>query len=116
MVGFCEIGDINQEIENFQATCVDKESSVLTISKNLAKYVNVFIVCGIYKNLENAVGYHTSCGFTDDQLFLMVWEATHILEAVRFKVRTWVCDGATPNSILQDQWNSKSVWDMLLHH
>ena len=35
LVGFCEIGDINQEIENFQATCVDKESSVLTMQKTL---------------------------------------------------------------------------------
>ena len=43
LVGFCEMGDINQEIESFQARCVDKESSVLTISKDIAKYVNVFL-------------------------------------------------------------------------
>ena len=42
------MGDINQEIESFQARCVDKENSIWTISKTLAKYVNVFIVCGIY--------------------------------------------------------------------
>ena len=48
LVGFYEMGDINQEIESFQARCVDKENSILTISKTLAKYVNVFIVCGIY--------------------------------------------------------------------
>ena len=48
LVGFCEMGDINQEIESFQARCVDKENSIWTISKTLAKYVNVFIVCGIY--------------------------------------------------------------------
>ena len=53
LVGFCEMGDINQEIESFQARCVDKESSFLTISKNIPKYVNVFMVRGIYKNLES---------------------------------------------------------------
>ena len=35
LAGFCEMGEINQEIERFQARCVDKESSVLTISKTL---------------------------------------------------------------------------------
>ena len=48
LVAFCEMGDISQEIESFQARCVDKENSIWTISKTLAKYVNVFIVCGIY--------------------------------------------------------------------
>ena len=70
-----------------------KESSVLTISKNLAKYVNVFMVYRIYTNLESTICYHASC----DQLSLMVWETTRILETVGFKVRTWVCDGVTPN-------------------
>ena len=116
LVRFCEMGNINQEIESFQARCVDKESSFLTISKNIPKYVNVFMVRGIYKNLESTIGYHTSRGFTGDQLFSLVWEATRILEAVGFKVRSWVCDGATQNSILQDQWSSKSAWNTLLHH
>ena len=35
LVRFCEMGEINQEIESFQARYVDKESSVLTISKTL---------------------------------------------------------------------------------
>ena len=35
VVGICETGDINQEIESFQARCVDKEITVLAISKNL---------------------------------------------------------------------------------
>ena len=74
------------------------------------------MVRGIYTNLESTIGYHASCGFTVDQLFPLVWEATRILEVVGFKVRSWVCDGATPNSIFQDQWSSKSVWNTLLHH
>ena len=97
LVGFCKMGDINQEIESFQARCVGKKNSVLTISKNLAKYVNVFMVHGIYTNLKSTIGYHVSRGFTGDQLFPLVSEATRILEVVGFKVRIRVSDGATPN-------------------
>ena len=88
LVGFCEMRDINQEIESFQARCVDRESSVLRISENLAKYVNVFMVRKIYTNLESTIGYHASRGFIGDQLFPLVWEAARILEAVGFKVRS----------------------------
>ena len=45
LVAFCEMGDINQEIESFQARCVAKENSILTTSKALAKYVNVICEC-----------------------------------------------------------------------
>ena len=44
------------------------------------------------------VGYHASPGFTGDQLFPVMWEATKVLESIGFKVRNWVCDGAAPNS------------------
>ena len=40
------------------------------------------MVRGIYANLENKIGYHASRGFTGDQLFPLVWEATRILEVV----------------------------------
>ena len=72
LVGFCEMRDMNQETESFHARYVDKKSSVLTISKNIPKYVNVFMVRGIYTNLESTIGYHASRGFTDDQLFPLV--------------------------------------------
>ena len=55
------------------------------------------MVRGIYTNLESTIGYHASHGFTSDQLFPLVWEATLILEVEGFKVRSWVCDGTTPN-------------------
>ena len=57
----------------------------------------MFMVCGFYTNLESTIGYHASRGFTGDQLFQLLWEATRIFEVVGFKVRSWVCDGTTPN-------------------
>ena len=47
----------------------------------------------IYTNLESTIAYHASCGFTGDQLYPLVLEATLILEGVGFKVRSWVCNG-----------------------
>ena len=47
--------------------------------------------------MECTVGYHASAGFTGDQLFPVVWEATRVLESIGFKVRNWVRDGAAPN-------------------
>lgn len=52
---------------------------------------------GEYSRLCATSGYHASTGFTTDQLFPLVWEATRILECVAFKLRTWVCDEASPN-------------------
>ena len=97
LIGFCEMGDINHEIATFQASCFEELSDELKVAKNLAKYVNVFMVRGIFSNLESTIGYHASCGFTGDQLFPLVWEATRVLEVLGFKVRSWVCDGAAPN-------------------
>ena len=65
--------------------------------KESDKYVNVFVVRGILSKLCYPIGYHASTGFTGDQFFPLVWEATQILEIIGFKVRVWVCDGATPN-------------------
>ena len=77
--------------------CNKRENNEETLSKRLATYVNVFMIRGIYSNLESVIGYHASCGFTGDQLYPLVWEATRVLEAIGFKVRSWVCDGASPN-------------------
>ena len=44
--------------------------------------MNVFMVRGIYTNLESTIACHASRGFTGDKLFPLAGEATHILEAV----------------------------------
>lgn len=42
-------------------------------------------------------GYFASLGFTSDQLYPCVWEATYVLEAIGFYVRAFISDGASPN-------------------
>ena len=97
-MGFVEMGDINEKISRFQKKCEDNDcQGDESIGKKVAKYVDVFMVRGILSKLCYPIGYHASIGFTGDQLFPVVWEATRILEGLGFKVRFWVCDGATPN-------------------
>ena len=55
------------------------------------------MVRSLCTNLCYPMGYHATMGFTSDQLFPVVREATSILESLGFKVRAWVCDGAAPN-------------------
>ena len=94
LVGFTEMGEINEEIREFQSSCDDENSKA---ERPFASYVNVFMVRGICSNLCYTFGYHASLGFTASQLVPLVWEANHILECIGFKVRAWVCDGASPN-------------------
>ena len=78
--------------KKFQNSCQNDPDE-----RQFASYVNVFMVRGICSNLCYPFGYHASTGFTADQLFPVVWEATYLLESMGFHVRTWVCDGASPN-------------------
>ena len=93
-----EMGDSNGEMSQFQTKCEDSEcQGEESIGKKVAKYVNVFMVRGIFSKLCYPIGSHASIGVTGDQLFSLVWEATQIIEGIGFKLRVWVCDGATPN-------------------
>ena len=88
------MGDVNEEIARFKATC---DENMDADERSFATYVNVFMVRGICSPLCYAFGYYAGLGFTADQLFPIVWEATRVLESIGFKVRAWTCDGASPN-------------------
>ena len=86
------MGDVNDEIKTLMNRFEEKGEN-----HDFARYINVFFVRGIFSKLCSPIGYHSSMGFTGDQLFPLVWEATRILEGLGLKVRSWTCDGATPN-------------------
>ena len=94
LVGFTEMGEINEEIREFKSHC---DAETASTERAFASYVNVFMVRGICSNLCYTFGYHASIGFTASQLIPLVWEANGVLESIGFKVRAWVCDGASPN-------------------
>ena len=93
IVGFTELGDINEELNEFERTFQNSS----TRSKELATYVICFMARGLLKRFSYPVGYFSSRGFTSDQLFPVTWRAIRILEAIGLEVVAVVCDGATPN-------------------
>ena len=84
-------------MQDLQYSVNEENSNREYFSKKFAKYVNVFMIRGIFSHLKCTVGHHASAGFTGDQLFPVIWEATRVLESIGFKVHIWVCDGAAPN-------------------
>ena len=92
IIGFTEMGDLNEEISKLTKDCEKDE-----VEKAFSTYVNVFMVRGICSSLCYPFGYHAGLGFTVVQLFPLVWEATRVLECIGSKVCAWVCNGASPN-------------------
>ena len=77
IVGFTELGDINEELNEFER----KFQNSSTMSTELATYVICFMARGSLKRFSYPVGYFSSRGFTSDRLFPVTWRAIRILEA-----------------------------------
>ena len=92
LVGFTELGDMNEELSSFERSLSDKPKE-----KDLATHVMTFMARGLHKRFHYPIGYFASAGFDSDQLFPCVWEAVRIMHAMNLKVRAFVCDGASPN-------------------
>ena len=71
-------------MQKLQYSVNEEGSNREYFSKKLARYVNMSMIQGIFRNLECTVGYHASAGLIGDQLFPVVWEATRVLESIGF--------------------------------
>ncbi|XP_065680434.1 uncharacterized protein LOC124806350 [Hydra vulgaris] len=94
MVGFTVMGPINDTLNEFHRrfeSRVRENDSEL----NLAQYVVVFIVRGIFSSLCYYFGQFASEVFNSDQIYSCTWNAIMILESIGLKVRAIVSDGAT---------------------
>ena len=92
IVGFTELGDINEEFNEF-----DRAFNGVNQEKKLASHVLCVMARGLFKHINYPLGYFSSCGFDSAQLFPVLWHATGILEMAGFKVDAMVSDGASPN-------------------
>ena len=91
VVGFCSTGDLNEELQNLEFGSEKKPQ--------LATHVIVLMVRSLMGRHSIPVTWYPCEGFTSTQLWEPVWKVTHILEDLDFKVRAWICDGATPNRL-----------------
>ena len=92
LIGFTELGDINDEIRDFESSLNGDD-----FRKDFATHVLVYIARGLFSNLCYPFGYFASTGFTSTQLFPTTLEAVRVLESVGFYVRVLTSDGASPN-------------------
>ena len=76
------MGELNEELRVLQDNLDGCKSSD---ERDFAKYDNVFMVRGIFSNLCYPF------------ILPAVLDASGVLECIGFKVRVWVCNGATPN-------------------
>ncbi len=90
LIGFCDLGDISNEIENLDSSSQEKEPSVAT-------HIIAFMMRGIFTNTKVVFGYYPCRGFTSYQLYEAVWEGIGMLELAGYHVVGCVSDGATPN-------------------
>lgn len=100
MIGFTDMGDINEEFRLFQSEVETSESSNelnFSYKREFATHVVVYMVRGIFSNLCYPFGYFASLGLSSAQMYPCTIEATRVLTALGFYVRAYVSDGASPN-------------------
>ena len=95
MVGFTELGSLNDEFKIFESNI--KQDMTSEDCHDFATHVIAFMVRGIFSNLAYPSRYFAGDGFTADQLYPCVIEATKVLEYLGLKVRDFTKDGASPN-------------------
>ena len=94
LVGFTELGDINDEFALFEKS-LNEENDVL--NREFTTHVLVFMVRAITGSFCHPFAYFGSVGFTSAQLYPVTFQAAGVLESMGFLVRAFVCDGASPN-------------------
>ena len=97
LIGYIDIGDINNELLKFERSCSDDSSETSGSPLPVAKHMLVFMVRGLFIDLKFPYAQFATHSLTADMLFPLAWEAVQRLEAADFKVVAFVCDGASQN-------------------
>ena len=92
LVGFTELGDIGEELNQFERTVSGEK-----VAKRLATHVLRLMARGLVKHINYPIGYFSFCGFDGDQLYSSLWQGIGVLEMAGFKFDALVNDGASPN-------------------
>ena len=82
LIGFVNLGDINDHLQHFEQTL----SSDISDQPNLASSMLVFMVKGIFTRLEFPYAHFPCSSLTAEFLYPIVWDAIRRLEALGLKV------------------------------
>ena len=94
LIGFTNLGDINEHLLKFERTI---ESDDQHDDQQLAKTMLVFMVRGLFSNLQYPYVQFACNSVTGDQLFSLFWESVYRLERMGLKVLAATADGASSN-------------------
>lgn len=92
LISFTNLGDINNQLLEFEATLTQDKKDPLLASSML-----VLMVRGLFQKLNYPYAQFACANLSGEQLFDPVWEAISRLERIGFYVLALLCDGAAPN-------------------
>ena len=92
VVGFINLGSINDELLNLERECQDDQTLA-----PIASHILVLMVRGIFFKLEFPFAHFSTRGVTSELLFPIVWEAVQKIETIGLKVIFVTADGASAN-------------------
>lgn len=92
MIGFTNIGDVNNHIAAFEQS-LGKEQA----EDKLADSMLVYMVRGLFSTLEFAYAQFPCCELSGEQMYAPFWEAVGRLERCGFYVMALICDGLAAN-------------------
>ena len=85
MIGFVDLGTVNQEIATVARAAKDPTSDLHSDSHMCA-----FMLRGIFTNLLFPLAHYPTQSLAADQLYAIVWELVGALEAIGMKVNVYV--------------------------
>jgi len=93
LIGFTELGSINDEMNKLENQVKNNELS----PPDLASHVLTIMARGVVKHFNYPIGYFATKSADADQLFHIIWEAVGVLEMSGMRVVAFVSDGASQN-------------------
>lgn len=92
LIGFLNIGEVNAQLDK-----VSEDLHSNSSGKDIASHMLLFMIRGMFSNLEFPYAHFATRGITADSLFPLVWEAVRHLECCGLHVIAFCCDGASTN-------------------
>ena len=89
MIGFCNLGTINDELLQLENTT--------DIHPPVAKQILAIMIRGVFFKFDFPLAHFSTEGVTADLLFPIVWEGIRVVESTGLKVIAVTADGASPN-------------------
>ena len=93
MIGFTELGSINDEVDLLEQQMKNREVG----PPELASHVLTVMARGIFKHFNFPIGYFATKTADASELYNILWEGVGALEMSGIKVVAFVCDGASQN-------------------